>query len=499
MILALSHNAVRYHGALEPMAASCLALARAADVPIGLHLDHVEDLSLVEAAADLGFGSVMFDASTLPYEDNVEATREAARLLHGSDRWLESELGEIGGKDGAHAPHVRTDPERPPPSSPTRASTLAVAVGSSHAMTSTRRSSTSTSCAGCATPCRFRWSCTARRECPTPASPRPCAPVWSRSTSVRSSTSPSPTPSAPALPTRADRTPALTSRPAARRWRMSYSAWSESSRDRAGHTETTTGRRGRANLLRSCHDRRLDREGIPMVLVLEDERPAAARSDDRGRSGGRLRRPARGIRRSADPGRRFGPTTRALITVLQVLAYAHFASPDLTSAPARAPPPPGAFRRGQLIRVVNYHSTPLEYPVLERELSDLAGAFAPVTLDDLDSLFETGEWHKDKPGVLPVFYEGYRNSATVAAPLCEKVGLTGWFPVATQFLSTAVEHQEAFARAHWIYLVEEDLRGDRIAMSGRSSRTSPGVTFFPHTATHEGFDTVLAERSSRAR
>jgi fructose-bisphosphate aldolase, class II len=137
VILAVSHNAVRYHGALEPMAAACEALARAADVPVGLHLDHVEDLELVEAATDLGFGSVMFDASQLPYADNVEMTRRAAALVHGRGRWLESELGEIGGKDGAHAPHVRTDPsEAATFVEETGVDALAVAVGSSHAMTS---------------------------------------------------------------------------------------------------------------------------------------------------------------------------------------------------------------------------------------------------------------------------------------------------------------------------------------------------------------------------
>jgi fructose-bisphosphate aldolase class II len=137
VILALSHNAVRHHGSLPPMAASCLALARAASVPVGLHLDHVEDMGLVEAAPDLGFGSVMFDASTLPYADNVAATRTAAEFLHARGRWLESELGEIGGKDGAHAPHVRTDPDQAAAFvAETGVDALAVAVGSSHAMTS---------------------------------------------------------------------------------------------------------------------------------------------------------------------------------------------------------------------------------------------------------------------------------------------------------------------------------------------------------------------------
>jgi peptidoglycan/xylan/chitin deacetylase (PgdA/CDA1 family) len=151
-----------------------------------------------------------------------------------------------------------------------------------------------------------------------------------------------------------------------------------------------------------------------------------------------------------------------------------------------------AFRAGQFIRVVNYHSTPgCQAGQLEKELAAYAEMFAPVTMDDLDGLFETGAWHKGKPGVIPVFYEGYRNSATVAAPACEAVGLTGWFPVATQFIATPVAHQEAFARAHWISLVEEDLRGEPIAMTwDQVAALSQRHEIYPHTASHEGFDTI---------
>lgn len=85
MILALSHNAVRFHGALEPVAAAHRELAESCVVPIGLHLDHVEDLALVEAATRLGFGSVMFDAAHLPYAENelVRRLRDAAAVLSG--------------------------------------------------------------------------------------------------------------------------------------------------------------------------------------------------------------------------------------------------------------------------------------------------------------------------------------------------------------------------------------------------------------------------------
>ncbi|MFF1459847.1 ketose-bisphosphate aldolase [Streptomyces sp. NPDC058330] len=135
VILQISENTARYHGSLEPIGLAALALARAADVPVAVHLDHAESAGLVRQAVDLGFTSVMFDASTLPYEENVAATRAITEYCHGHDVCVEAELGEIGGKDGAHAPGVRTDPEEARAFvDATRVDALAVAVGSSHAM-----------------------------------------------------------------------------------------------------------------------------------------------------------------------------------------------------------------------------------------------------------------------------------------------------------------------------------------------------------------------------
>ena len=136
VLLSVSHNAVRFHGSLRPIAAGCLALAETAAVPVGLHLDHCEDAALVEEAARLGFGSAMFDASLLPYDENVARTAAVAARGHDLGIWIEAELGEIGGKDGAHAPGVRTDPgEAAEFVAATGVDALAVAVGTSHAMT----------------------------------------------------------------------------------------------------------------------------------------------------------------------------------------------------------------------------------------------------------------------------------------------------------------------------------------------------------------------------
>jgi len=135
VVLQISENCVAYHRGLAPVAAACLALARGAAVPVAVHLDHASDVGLVEAAAALGLGSVMFDASRLPYADNVRATADVAASCHRRGVWVEAELGEIGGKDGVHSPLARTDPgEAAGFVAATGVDALAVAVGSSHAM-----------------------------------------------------------------------------------------------------------------------------------------------------------------------------------------------------------------------------------------------------------------------------------------------------------------------------------------------------------------------------
>ncbi|MEU3399640.1 class II fructose-bisphosphate aldolase [Streptomyces filamentosus] len=135
VVLQISENTVRYHGALEPVALACLALARAAEVPVAVHLDHAESPGLVHEAVGLGLGSVMFDASKLPYAENTAATRDVVEHCHRHGVWVEGELGEVGGKGGAHDPGVRTDPgEARAFVAATGVDALAVAVGSVHQM-----------------------------------------------------------------------------------------------------------------------------------------------------------------------------------------------------------------------------------------------------------------------------------------------------------------------------------------------------------------------------
>ena len=136
VVMQISENAVRWHGSLRPIAAATLAIAEACAVPVVVHLDHAESVELVDEAVRLGLTSVMFDGSKLPDEANRAATRRVVEQCHAAGISVEAELGEVGGKDGVHAPGARTGVDDAVRFvADTGVDALAVAVGSSHAMT----------------------------------------------------------------------------------------------------------------------------------------------------------------------------------------------------------------------------------------------------------------------------------------------------------------------------------------------------------------------------
>jgi fructose-bisphosphate aldolase class II len=141
VIMQISENAVRYHGGdLTPLALAVHAIADRAGAPVALHLDHVVSSTLFEDGLRSVFSSIMFDAGAMPYADNVAHTAHAVRDAHAAGLWLEAELGYVGGKPdaprSAHLAGVRTDPDEAGRYvHDTGVDALAVAVGSSHAMT----------------------------------------------------------------------------------------------------------------------------------------------------------------------------------------------------------------------------------------------------------------------------------------------------------------------------------------------------------------------------
>ena len=79
-----------------------LLMAKKAKVPVCVHLDHCEDLDYLKRAIDIGFTSVMLDASSLPYDENVKMTKEAVSLAHPKNISVEAEIGVLGGREAGN-------------------------------------------------------------------------------------------------------------------------------------------------------------------------------------------------------------------------------------------------------------------------------------------------------------------------------------------------------------------------------------------------------------
>lgn len=137
IILQLSQNAITYHlDDIIPIGLACAKVSEAASIPVALHLDHATTWELCEAALDIGFSSVMYDASHLPLEHNAELTADIAERVHARGGSIEGELGVVGGKDGIQtSQHGKTDPSIARwYVDATGIDAFAVAVGTSHYM-----------------------------------------------------------------------------------------------------------------------------------------------------------------------------------------------------------------------------------------------------------------------------------------------------------------------------------------------------------------------------
>jgi fructose-bisphosphate aldolase class II len=81
VFLATSEGAIEYAG-IEYIVAMTRAAAETTKVPLCLHLDHGRDLSLIQRCIKAGYTSVMIDASSLPFEENVNQTRAVVEMAH---------------------------------------------------------------------------------------------------------------------------------------------------------------------------------------------------------------------------------------------------------------------------------------------------------------------------------------------------------------------------------------------------------------------------------
>lgn len=101
------HENVAPLDVIGPIMIDC---AKRAKVPVCVHLDHGEDFDYVKRAADMGFGSIMFDGSQMGYDQNKAETKRATEYAHGKGASVEAELGRLatreGGASGAGAEYT---------------------------------------------------------------------------------------------------------------------------------------------------------------------------------------------------------------------------------------------------------------------------------------------------------------------------------------------------------------------------------------------------------
>ena len=114
------------------MAPSILEAARNAKVKVAFHLDHGADNDVVIKALRWGCTGIMRDASTLPFEENVETLAQVVKSCHAVGVGVEGELGHIGSaKDGVPTDYTKVD-EAFEFVNRTGVDALAIMVGTAH-------------------------------------------------------------------------------------------------------------------------------------------------------------------------------------------------------------------------------------------------------------------------------------------------------------------------------------------------------------------------------
>lgn len=106
------------HESVAPLASIgpvMVAAAKTAGIPVCVHLDHCETLSYMRQALDIGFTGVMYDGSTLPYDQNLENTKKAVAMAKDYNCGVEAELGALASREGGASTGsgpVYTDPDK---------------------------------------------------------------------------------------------------------------------------------------------------------------------------------------------------------------------------------------------------------------------------------------------------------------------------------------------------------------------------------------------------
>ena len=125
---------------LETAHAIAASLAREADVPVCLHLDHCSDMDIIYRAIQAGFGSVMYDGSMLPFEENAANARAISRVAHACGVSVEAELGSLAVGVDSHEGRAEDVEQYTDPQAArefvvaTEVDALAVSIGTVHGL-----------------------------------------------------------------------------------------------------------------------------------------------------------------------------------------------------------------------------------------------------------------------------------------------------------------------------------------------------------------------------
>lgn len=104
-------------------------------IPISLHLDHGPTFKTCKSCVDSGFSSVMYDGSSLPYEENIQISKQVVEYAHKYDVTVECELGILAGIEDEVSAEISTytKPEEVIDfSTRTGCDSLAISIGTSH-------------------------------------------------------------------------------------------------------------------------------------------------------------------------------------------------------------------------------------------------------------------------------------------------------------------------------------------------------------------------------
>ncbi|MFB9377422.1 hypothetical protein ACFFKU_14910 [Kineococcus gynurae] len=249
-----------------------------------------------------------------------------------------------------------------------------------------------------------------------------------------------------------------------------------------------------------------DRAGVAMFLAL-DPGPGDTPPDGR--------RPATGLARElgeiwrvlaahdesvtiqdalavlADQRLRPTPAATPIVPPDQLAAWRPPGTPQPTDRHGEAREVVEAVVANRVLRVVNYHDTPLgRRQEIEAELRWYADRFDPVSAEEVHRFRREGSWSSTRPGIVCAFYDGFASAVSVARPVLDDTGLIGWFYPPTAFLDVPPAEQPAFARQHQ-YGVLENPAG-RLAMTWDDlADLAERHEICGHTATHAAAAAVI--------